>query len=58
MKLAFWTVVTMTAVVIGVTIWEAAFGNEIGRVFFGTSIAIAGIFLIALWPPDTYHERE
>ncbi len=51
MRMARWAVIAMTATVIGVTVWEAAFGAEVGRVFLGTGVSIAGIFLIALWPP-------
>ncbi len=51
MKVAYWAVVAMTAIVVGVTFYEAAFGDEIGRVFMGTGVSVAGIFLITLWPP-------
>lgn len=44
-----WALIGMTTAAALVTVWDAAFSEINGRIFLGTSLAISGIFLIALW---------
>lgn len=54
MRIAWRVVATMTAITVGVTTYQAWYGDDIGVVLVGLAVSIAGIFVVAL----TYRGAE
>lgn len=51
MRWARGIVIVETGIVIGVTVFDAAMGDSLGRVLVGAALSIAGIFLVAMTRP-------
>lgn len=41
-------VIFLTGILIGVTFWQAAFGDEVGVVLVGLAMSVAGICIVTL----------